>query len=227
MGMNDVPRCQHVKVNGTQCGSPALRRKRFCYFHDSYRLTQARLLEDESKVLLCNLPLLEDANSIQIAVMQVIHLLGSGKMDTKVAGLVLYALQTAAVNMKRVNFEAEKVTDVVIDQDTLDLTCINGPQWFERDFADKVEEEAGKDGAVAAGSLTVGVEAAVDKNKDKDKNKVGPAEVPPTRVLGKAPANQRKRPQNTECGSASEWMDNLLERAVRAKLEAEARVEAG
>jgi hypothetical protein len=33
-----------------------------------------------------------------------------------------------------VKFESEKVTDIVIDQDTLDLTCINGPQWFERDF---------------------------------------------------------------------------------------------
>jgi hypothetical protein len=34
MSLEDVPRCQHVKVNGTQCGSPALRRRRHCYFHD-------------------------------------------------------------------------------------------------------------------------------------------------------------------------------------------------
>jgi hypothetical protein len=134
MSINDVPRCQHVKVNGTQCGSPALRRRRFCYFHENYRLTQARLLADESNVRICNFPLLEDANSIQVAVMQVIHLLGSGKVDTKVAGLMLYALQTACANMKRVSFEAQNATDVVIDQDTLDLTCLHGPQWFDRDF---------------------------------------------------------------------------------------------
>jgi hypothetical protein len=140
MGMNDVPRCQHVKVNGVQCGSPALRRKRFCYFHDNYRQTQARLMEDESKVQICNFPLLEDANSIQVAVMHVIHLLGSGKMDNKIAGLMLYALQTASANMKRVTFETPKVTDIVIDLDTLELTCINGPQWFERDFAENLEE---------------------------------------------------------------------------------------
>jgi hypothetical protein len=137
MGMNDIPRCQHVKVNGIQCGSPALRRKRFCYFHENYRQTQARLLEDESKNRISNFPLLEDANSIQVAVMHVIHLLGSGKMDTKVAGLMLYALQTASANMKRVSFEAVNVTDIVIDQDTLDLTCIKGPQWFDRDFDEK------------------------------------------------------------------------------------------
>jgi hypothetical protein len=141
MGMSEVPRCQHIKVNGVQCGSPALRRKRFCYFHDNYRATQARLLEDQSEVRICNFPLLEDANSVQVAVMHVIHLLGSGKMDTKVAGLMLYALQTASANMSRVSFETGKPTDVVIDQDTLDLTCINGPQWFERDFEEQTPEK--------------------------------------------------------------------------------------
>jgi len=75
--------------------------------------------------------------------MHVIHLLVSGKMDTKVAGLTLYALQTASANMKRVNFEAPNVTDVVIDQDTLDLTCIKGPQWFDRDFDEMAEEKSG------------------------------------------------------------------------------------
>jgi len=106
MSMSDVPRCQHVKVNGTQCGSPALRRKRFCYFHDNYRQTQARLMAAQSEVCLSNLPLLEDANSVQVAVMHVIHLLGSGKLGTKVAGLMLFGLQTASANLKRVNFEA-------------------------------------------------------------------------------------------------------------------------
>ena len=139
MSINDVPRCQHVKVNGTQCGSPALRRKRFCYFHDNYRQTQARMVAEQSKVCMGNFPLLEDANSVQVAVMHVIHLLGSGKIDTKVGGLMLYALQTASSNMKRVSFEVGKATEVVIDPDTLDLTCINGPQWFDRDFEETEE----------------------------------------------------------------------------------------
>jgi hypothetical protein len=28
-----VARCRHIKVNGTQCGSPALRAEKYCYFH--------------------------------------------------------------------------------------------------------------------------------------------------------------------------------------------------
>jgi hypothetical protein len=99
-------------------------------------------MEDQSRDRISNFPLLEDANSIQVAVMHVIHLLVSGRMDTKVAGLTLYALQTASVNMKRVNFEAQNATEVVIDPDTLDLTCLHGPQWFDRDFMETNDEDA-------------------------------------------------------------------------------------
>jgi len=166
MGMSEVPRCQHVKVNGTQCGSPALRRKRFCYFHDNYRETQARLLNNESQTLISNFPLLEDANSLQLAVMQVIHLLGSGKMDTKVAGLMLYALQTASANIKHVSFETEKVTDVVIDQDTLDLTCIQGPQWFARDFKEQTAERAESGAAAKSEERRQGKSAKPRKRPD-------------------------------------------------------------
>ena len=34
---NYPDRCQHIKVNGTQCGSPALRRNRFCFFHKRFQ----------------------------------------------------------------------------------------------------------------------------------------------------------------------------------------------
>ncbi len=34
---HSIPRCQHIKVNGTQCGSPALRRNRLCYFHKTWQ----------------------------------------------------------------------------------------------------------------------------------------------------------------------------------------------
>jgi hypothetical protein len=32
-----IPRCTHIKTNGTQCGSPALRGRRFCFFHKNWR----------------------------------------------------------------------------------------------------------------------------------------------------------------------------------------------
>ena len=140
MGLDDVPRCQHVKTNGTQCGSPALRRRKYCYFHDNIRTERAKIAARNS---LCrfDLPLLEDANAVQIALMKVIQMLGSGIMDHKTAGLMLYALQTASVNLRNTDFEADHATDVVIDRDTVAATCIDGPQWFEEDFGDEDEED--------------------------------------------------------------------------------------
>ncbi|MGA8617564.1 MAG: hypothetical protein WB660_03455 [Candidatus Sulfotelmatobacter sp.] len=141
MGLKHVPRCQHMKVNGTQCGSPALRCKSRCYFHEGVRIEQAKFVADKFAQDSFELPALEDANSVQLGLMKVIHWLGHGRMDPKMAGLMLYALQTASINLRSAKFEAEKPTDVVIDRDTVDRTSIGGPQWFEQDFHEDVDDE--------------------------------------------------------------------------------------
>ena len=66
--------------------------------------------------------------------MKVIQMLASGRMDHKTAGLILYALQTASVNLRYADFELNDVSDIVIDRDTVNATCINGPQWCRRRF---------------------------------------------------------------------------------------------
>src|SRR6267142_1842840 len=95
-------RCQHLKINGTQCGSPALRRHRFCYFHKRFQDERIQLSADRARrgVATFELPILADANSIQIALMQVMRLLVSGQLDHKTASLLLYALQTASTNLR-------------------------------------------------------------------------------------------------------------------------------
>jgi len=141
MGLEDVPRCQHVKVNGVQCGSPALRRKRRCYFHEGVRAERAKVKADHFAQRAFEMPVLEDANSVQVALMNVMQMLARGQMEVKIAGLLLYGLQTASANLKNTKFEAEKVTDVVIDCNTVEQTCINGPQWFAHEFAEQEEAE--------------------------------------------------------------------------------------
>src|SRR5207342_3170496 len=87
-------RCQHIKVNGTQCGSPALKRNRFCFFHKRWH--EQRIVINSHKARKSrpslDLPVLEDANSIQVGLMQVMRLLLNGQLDPKTAGLLLYAL---------------------------------------------------------------------------------------------------------------------------------------
>jgi hypothetical protein len=154
-------------VNGTQCGSPALRRRRHCFFHERIRRERAKIAADTSAQRGFDLPLLEDANSVQVALMKVIQMLGSGRMDHRTAGLILYALQTASVNLRKAEFEVRRVTDVVINRDDVDRTCINGPQWCEEDFDDEVEEEDElqdeEDDKPAVAARQVAVRAAAKK----------------------------------------------------------------
>jgi hypothetical protein len=165
-------------MNGTQCGSPSLRNRRLCFFHDRIRREQARIAADVSARRRFDLPLLEDANSVQVALMKVIQMLGSGNLDHKTAGLMLYALQTASANLRIADFEVEEATDVVVDRDTVNATCINGPQWFEEDFEDRTgadeeaEEEEG-DAEEEAEAATAAEQATSESAPEK------PAEVKP------------------------------------------------
>jgi hypothetical protein len=142
MSLENVPRCRHIKMNGVQCGSPALRRHRYCFFHNRMLDGKKRFSEKHLKPRpLFSMCLLEDANAVQVALMQVLQLLGSGQMDHKTAGLMLYGLQTASANVRHTDFEAQSPTDVVIDRDTVEQTCIDGPQWFKEDFEEEAEEK--------------------------------------------------------------------------------------
>ncbi len=101
--------CEHVKANGQFCGSPAMRGRNYCFFHLNYLGQRLRVERYASLGLGCpplELPLLEDAASIQLALMQVTEALLRGTLDAKRGGLVLYALQTASSNLRHMAKEA-------------------------------------------------------------------------------------------------------------------------
>ena len=138
-------RCRHIKVDGTQCGCPALAGRLLCYFHYNWRLAAAATIENAARHIddYCDkdpgdtpvrqtfpraktkqeeaaeanairercedasllMPVLEDANSIQVALMKVMRLLLANAIPYKTAGLLVYALQTASANLARINFQ--------------------------------------------------------------------------------------------------------------------------
>jgi hypothetical protein len=144
--MSSYPnRCQHIKINGTQCGSPALRRNKFCFFHKKWH--EQRILinaRHARRVRSIDLPVLEDANSIQVALMQVMRMTMSGELDNQKAGLLLYALQTASCNLRHTNFEP-LMHDVVLDpRDAADTVLGQSQLWCDEDFEEE-EDEAAED----------------------------------------------------------------------------------
>jgi hypothetical protein len=99
-------RCQRVKVNGTQCGSPAIRNTEFCYFHTWCRPAQVDVSTSATvPPAPFLLPVLEDAASIQLAITQVCEHLLHRRLDAKKAGILLYAMQVASSNLGRLNQE--------------------------------------------------------------------------------------------------------------------------
>jgi hypothetical protein len=152
--------CKHVKANGEFCGSPALRGREYCYFHLTVlgrRLrTQKHIMKGENHYL--QLPTLEDANSIQMALMQVMEALLRDQIDTKVAGLLLYGLQIASSNLQHgANFAQGKSATVAgsydnfeQDYDLADTDCgLKVPEEEEEQEA-KAGEEIERAGAVPA-----------------------------------------------------------------------------
>jgi hypothetical protein len=140
-------RCQHIKTNGTQCGSPALRRNRFCYFHKRHHEERIALSADRARQArrrtTLQLPVLEDANSIQVSLMQIMRLLITGQLDGKIAGLLLYALQTASANLHRTTFEPNR-HQVILDPAAVDETELGEFAWRDSDF-DEEEDETEED----------------------------------------------------------------------------------
>ena len=136
-------RCQHIKVNGTQCGSPALRRNIHCYFHKRHHEERIVLNTDRARRnrnVTIDLPVLEDANSIQVSLMQIIRLVVAGQIDAKTAGLVLYALQTASANLARTNFEPY-MRNVVLDPRNVSESQLGKNVWEDSDFTGDEEDD--------------------------------------------------------------------------------------
>src|SRR5437588_8268683 len=113
---SEAPRCRHIKVNGTQCGSPAVRSKSFCFYHQQHRPILAECYSDieyaTGEILL---PVFEDAHSVTPVIPQVMQMLLQKRIERRTASLLLYALQIASPNLKRMELEKPQPEQVVID----------------------------------------------------------------------------------------------------------------
>ena len=97
--LDNAPRCRHTKLNGQPCAAPARRGVNYCVFHAA----------EHSKTPDYILHVVEDAMTLQHSLFQVMRLLTEKTVDTKRVALMLYALQIAASNLKRLHQESEQI----------------------------------------------------------------------------------------------------------------------
>jgi hypothetical protein len=129
-----VLRCQHIKVDGVQCGSPALRGEVRCHFHDRWERV------DRGATGPCALgsnvlPALEDANSIQLALAEVMRLAIMGHIEYRVFSLLLSALRIAAANVKHLS-PTPPPPHMVIDPESVENRPLGATAWSETEGKD-------------------------------------------------------------------------------------------
>jgi hypothetical protein len=111
--------CRHVLPRGTRCKGIALSGKSYCYFHDRlhvYRRDGRR--EDEEPLAL---PYIEDANGIQLALMQVLGAIATGRLGPRRGGMMLYGLQIAIQALDRTPAVPSGEMVEIADSDESDL----------------------------------------------------------------------------------------------------------
>ena len=94
--------CRHIKTDGLRCRSACLRREQFCYFHHTTRVPIRNPRERKatlSRREAFDLHLVEDRASIQLAIARILQRIAANELDTRRAGLLLYGLQIASVNL--------------------------------------------------------------------------------------------------------------------------------
>ncbi len=115
--MSPVPTCNQVRTNGALCGSPRLKDGLYCYFHQRdhqrlHNLSQARTVKLSTKapdrddmdaeiLESLALPVLEDANAIQVAMTTVLRAFAGNHIRPRRAGILVYGLAVAASNLPR------------------------------------------------------------------------------------------------------------------------------
>ena len=125
-------------------------RSKFCYYPVRYDWPELDALPDNNEWRK-TLPTLEDANSIQVALANMMERLIVLEIDHKTAALMLYALQMASMNLKRTSLEPALPTQVVIDRESVANRQLGASAWSRvegREYddlsGDDTNEESGR-----------------------------------------------------------------------------------
>jgi hypothetical protein len=92
--------CQQVKRNGVRCGSPAMRRKRYCFFYQREHEHGAKRTDEHSRQRWFERIDLNDANAVQRALSEVMQRIFEGNISYKKAAEILFKLREAVAKIQ-------------------------------------------------------------------------------------------------------------------------------
>ena len=164
--------CHHVKEDGAYCGSPHLRDRKYCYYHlrqRGRRLRRARALRENVPYRL-EIPPLDNLYAVRSAITEIAQALGSGQLDARTAGKLLYAIQQASATNRRIEqMEAAQLKEGNEPQQTLnDDSRVQEYPGFEEEFALR-----------PGADVDAETEAVLRKADDEAELRLATSEMPP------------------------------------------------
>ena len=98
--------CSHVFQDGSSCMNVAGPRQHYCRWHRTAAEREERLIayskrKNKNAIPDLDIPTIEDPESLQIAIHEVMDAIIDGRLEGRRAGQLLYALQLSLSNVKR------------------------------------------------------------------------------------------------------------------------------
>jgi hypothetical protein len=106
--------CRHIFNDGNRCGAVCLRNEDFCYYHHSTRGRASRAQAQTNDTF--ELPLPEDRSAIQTSIGLVLQRLAAKQLDPRHAGLLLYGLQIASLNLPKEVHDPDRIPTAPVDE---------------------------------------------------------------------------------------------------------------
>jgi hypothetical protein len=146
-------KCRHIKPNGLRCDSPALKQANFCYFHSKIHTIGA---EPNLKYGPMLLPSPEGPAAVLLSIAKINDALLSGRIDRKLAGVLLYSMQVASQNLNShhpsdidqtiesmtITPEGDELAPEEIVEEEDDDDAEDGDDGDEGDSDDEVDDDA-------------------------------------------------------------------------------------
>lgn len=127
--------CRHLHANGVQCRAHRVWKEDYCFFHLHHRTPNGmpRRSEDAPADPPANgieIPLLEDAAAIQVALTRVLTALAAGRITPTEANSYIYGLRLARLNLPKGGLVNGESVEAYIQYDNGDVV---GPEQFREE----------------------------------------------------------------------------------------------
>ena len=93
--------CRHIFTDGHRCGSICLRGEEFCYYHHTTRKPAETQRPPQPPVHLRPTHRPNDRTGLQSTIVEVLRRIAANDIDPRRAGLLLYGLQIASLNLPK------------------------------------------------------------------------------------------------------------------------------